>query len=241
MNSTMVVADEQEIAKGKSQALALANKYEVTNEADLKAGADILKGIKETRNKIDAIFKPLTAAAHEAHGKIVAERDGHKADIVKAEGIIKGKIGAFVEKQEQKAAEVRRKQQEDQRVAEERQRKIDEANSKKAADLLAAGKTKQAEKVMAAADAAPRIEATPIAPIAEPVKVKGLSTKKNWKAEVTNLVALCKAVGEGKVQPYMVEANMPALNKMAAMAKKEDIGIAGVVGTYTTGVSTRGR
>lgn len=241
MTNTMVVAERQEIEKGKSSALAFAKKYEVTGEKDLKTGADILKGIKETRNRIDAIFKPLTTAAHEAHQTIVAERDGHKAKIVEAEGIIKGKIGSFVERQEQEAEDRRREEQEAQARAEAKQQAIDEANSQKAAALLAQGKTKQAEKVMTQAEAAPRVLVPEIAPVAAPVKVKGLSTRKNWKAEVTNLVALCKAIGEGKVQSYMVEANMPALNKMAAMAEKEDIGIAGVVGTYTTGVSTRGK
>lgn len=58
-------------------------------------------------------------------------------------------------------------------------------------------------------------------------KVAGLSTRKAYKAKVIDLMALVKAIAEGKAPVAYVLANEQVLNKMAA-ALKEQMSIPGV-------------
>ena len=59
---------------------------------------------------------------------------------------------------------------------------------------------------------------TIVAP-AKAVKVEGVSFRDNWKAEVYDLKALCKAIVEGKAPANVVEPSMTVLNGLARSLK----------------------
>ena len=61
----------------------------------------------------------------------------------------------------------------------------------------------------------------------ETKKPTGISTRVNWKAELVDIKALCKAVADGTWPVNLVAANMPALNQMARAAKN-NLNIPGV-------------
>jgi hypothetical protein len=53
------------------------------------------------------------------------------------------------------------------------------------------------------------------------VKVAGISTRTTWSGEVTDKMALIKAVAEGRAPATLLDVNMPALNQMARALKGE--------------------
>ena len=65
-------------------------------------------------------------------------------------------------------------------------------------------------------------------PIQAAPKVEGVSFRDLWSAEVTDLLALARAVADGVVAPTLLIPNQPALNKMA-VALKGELRIPGVV------------
>ena len=64
-------------------------------------------------------------------------------------------------------------------------------------------------------------------------KVDGLSYRENWSADVTDKLALIKAVAEGKAPLAYVEANYAVLNQAARSLKQELNGIPGVKAVMT--------
>ena len=69
-------------------------------------------------------------------------------------------------------------------------------------------------------------------------KVKGISTRKKWSAEVTDKMALVKAVAEGRQPLRMLEPNMKVLNQMA-VALKDEMRVDGVVAKSEDSMSAR--
>jgi hypothetical protein len=68
----------------------------------------------------------------------------------------------------------------------------------------------------------------------------GISNRVTYRAEVTDIRMLCRAVADGKVSPLLVEANQSALNKLAS-AERETLNIPGVRVIRDTGITTRRR
>ena len=55
----------------------------------------------------------------------------------------------------------------------------------------------------------------------EPPKVTGISTREVWKAEVTDLAALVKAIAEGKAPLALVQANTTVVGQQARSLKQD--------------------
>lgn len=148
---------------------------------------------------------------------------------------------------DEKAATARREAEAQRRAAEEALQAAEEA--KRAGDAAAAAiaakaaqdATRAAQKLDTKAATteqrgAERVEflsqqaASIVAPTVQIdiPKVAGLSTRKAYKAKVTDLLALVKAIAEGRAPLAYVMANEPVLNKMAS-ALKEQMDIPGVV------------
>lgn len=117
------------------------------------------------------------------------------------------------------------------RLQEERQR---EAQRKAEADEEArrAQLAFELEESGAAEEEIESLMQAPVVAVAEPVeptyqKAQGVSRRENWKARVTDLKKLCKAIGAGKVPVEYVEPNMTALNARAK-ADKSTLDLPGV-------------
>jgi hypothetical protein len=129
------------------------------------------------------------------------------------------------------------------RISEEADRKADELRRQgemKAAREVIAEAAVQAETVVETADSLADLGV--IAPAAE--KVSGVQESRPWKGEVTNLKAVCKAIGEGTIPldwltPVrgqgeqmlpLVEVNMGVLHNIAKRMGSENLGIPGARG-----------
>lgn len=154
----------------KSLAIATADDY---TEA-----ADALKGIKSLTKEIEQCFGPLKQKASEAHKLIVAEEKKQLAPLVEAESFVKRKMLGYQDEQRRIAeAEQRRLQA----IADEKARKERERLEREAA---AAKKPETRERKLeeaAAVAPAPVIHVAPATP-----KVAGTSVRRTWKAEVVN-------------------------------------------------------
>jgi hypothetical protein len=120
-------------------------------------------------------------------------------------------IGAWTQEQERLRREEERKQEEAQRKLAE-----DEAINTAAA-LEKEGRVEEAEAIISTP-----VDVAPVSVASNVPRVSGVSKPRdNWKAEVTSLMLLVKAVAEGKVPLQMIQANESALNRMAGTLKSE--------------------
>ncbi len=181
------------------------------------AACDLLLAIKALRNKAEEHHRPVIAAAHKAHQQALAALERIDGPLAEAEGLIKPKIAAYEDEQK--------------RIEAENQRRADEKARREQEELLEA-QVQQAEEQGASPEEVQAIIEQPIIvprPVTAPTfqRVAGVSTSVTWKAEVTDIRALCRAIGEGKAAQTLVLPNSTALNGMAR-ALKQSFSIPGV-------------
>lgn len=145
----------------------------------------IVDPINKAKDAVQKLFKPVLD------------------DLAAAEGVYKrGMLGFQQEQERVRAAEQAR--------LDEETRKNREKLEKQAAKAEAAGHTEKAEVLAhsAAVITAPIATSTYVAP-------KGLSTKKIWKAKVTDKAALIKSIIENPAFLHLIEIDTSALDKLA--------------------------
>lgn len=215
---------EQQALTWPDRAKAIAIKDQATH--DMATG--LLINITDLEREIIAHHKPIKDSAYAAHKTAVAAEKRLLDPLKEAKQILS--LGITTWETEQK-----RIQAENQRKAEEEARRIEE----EARLQLAL----QAEEMGASEETTKEILETPI-PVERPVvpqtfqRTAGVSTRQTWKAEVTDLKALCRAVADGKASIEFIQPNMPALNGLAR-ALKSTMQIPGVRAVPETGVSVR--
>lgn len=203
----------EKVAKPVNDTVAQASAIVVINtETRLMAG-DYLKVIKGMQKEVSATFDPIIEKAHLAHKEAVAQKKKYYDPLVMAETSLKNKAIAYDTEQERKAREEQERLAAKARAEEERKRKELEERARKAEE---AGKAAKADELRAKSEAV-RVEVPVVQPQA--VKVEGQATREDWYAEVTDLMALVKAIAEGKAPLTFVEASMPNLNKQAKSMK----------------------
>jgi len=212
-----IVSNEkkQELEK---QSNSLIEKVEALTIADEKSNISatlFLKDIKSMRVSINETFKPAVSSAKKAYDEARNLRDNFLKPVENSERIIRQKIGIWVQAENRRLAEIAEVE------AKAREKEIKKAE-------------KKAEKT-----GAPVV----LPPVTTPTQTKvsapvGISHTTRWSAEVTDIVALCKAIASGKVIPELVLPNMPALNKLAQVSK-ENLKIAGVKAVSTVSTSVR--
>ncbi|MCP4102822.1 MAG: hypothetical protein GY750_15595 [Lentisphaerae bacterium] len=80
----------------------LANDLAIMDDQDNAAAADMLKQVKQVQKNVKAETGPAVKAAHESHKKVKALENKLINPLKEAEQIIKTKMAAFFEKQEQR-------------------------------------------------------------------------------------------------------------------------------------------
>lgn len=182
------------------------------------------------RKKWKAYWEPLTGAAWDAYKKLKDRFNERDQPAEMAERAVK--------------AEIRKWDDEQIRIEQERQRKAQEAAEKEAEEerLRAAI---VAEEAGATESEVQAIVDTPVAVVAAPVeptyqRTSGISRRANWKAKVTDLHALVKAAAKDKNLIAYLEPNQTALNNRAK-ADQKTLNIPGVVAYDDAVVSARGR
>lgn len=215
-----------ELVQETSNALAVAKDFRVTTQDQYIASADRLKAIKALSKKLDETFDPHIKRAFDAHRALVAEKKQHQQPLIDAEGYVKRAIRGYEQDQERIRLAVQAKAQEEARKERERL----EAQAARAAEK---GKAEKAQALQAAAAAV-------VAPIIAPTtpKIPGQYTRTTYRAEVTDKLALIKAVAAGSVPMTALEPSMPFLNNQARVLR-EDLIYPGVRVVTESGIASR--
>jgi hypothetical protein len=182
-----------------------AKSIAIRDDDSLRRGNEILLTIKDLRKKIADTFGPICSAAFAAHKAAVKAQKDAEAPLVEAEGIIKPAIARYMAEAE------RKRREEEARLAEIARKQAEEAALAAAIEAEEAGAPP--EEVQAIVEA-PVFIPQPLAPPAP--KLEGISIRKVVKFEVTDLLALVKAIAAGQVP---VEAVEPASTVIGAQAR----------------------
>jgi hypothetical protein len=208
--------DEATIQAETNPILLQAKAIVVTDQASFDAAAQFRRRIVTAIAKAEERFAPAKTAANKAHKEICALEKKIIAPLEAASRDIENKGVAWYREEQDRIQAKAREQQEAARKAEE-ERRLQEA-----VEAESAGDTEQAEAIINA----PPAQVAVIAPPAP--KVAGTSVPKTYSAQVVDIMALCRAVAEGKASSEFIEPNMVALNRVAKALKKT-MDIPGVV------------
>jgi len=218
-----------ELQEINNEALTLAKKLSSfpkikTTDDYLKAG-ELWKIGKEMMKTIDEGYDSLIKGAHKLWKDSLAKKAEYYEPVEKGTRTIKNIMEAFDREEETKRQEAQRVL-EKKAKEEEEERRLQEAieaeEEAKANGLTAQEAAQKAEVVLQEPVYVP-----PVVIPRETPKVKGLSFREVWSAEIIDIRLLCKAVSEEKASTECVVGNMPALNKMAT-ALKNTMNIPGV-------------
>lgn len=220
-------------------ALTAAESFVITSPADNTMAGEELKRIKQWRESLAGLRKAVTDPYDEAKKKVMQIFNPWITFLDKAEDVYKRHMLVWKQKLEDEAREQQRKLDEQaakqkaelEQKAREIQRKADEDAAAKRAAADEADKKGQAaiaerlraqadQKAQAGADRSAQVAqqaAATSAPVvaARVEKVAGVSFKKIWRGECDDIVALCRAVADGKIPPIAVTHNQRYLDQQA--------------------------
>ncbi len=190
-----------------NEIVTLAYHLTIASAEDNGRAAEIAKELKRFQVEIEASYRPIVDAAHKAHKAALDELKAKLQPFEAAEKAVKAGMLAWAKQERERLAEEERKRQEA-----ERKRREEEALAE--AELLSTlGDAAGADAVMEA----PIIVQAEV--VAAPEKVAGVTVREVWSGECFDLLALARAVGEGKASPDLLMVNGPELNKMARAMK----------------------
>jgi len=190
----------------------------------------LLERILPFRKRWKSYFEELRKPAWDAYQAVLKKFKEGDEPAEKAEKYVKAEIARWDAEQERIRQELQRKAQEE-AERQERERLIAEAVF--------------AEEAGATDAEVEAIASTPIVAVAEPIaptyeRVSAISKRDNWKCRVTDIKALCKAIGAGKVPINYVVPNETVLNARAK-ADKETLNIPGCVAHNEPVIAGRAR
>lgn len=234
MELKVLVPDQGALTAEADGQLAVAQAYQITDVTMYQLAAGDLKNIKARYKELDEERKSITKPLDEAKTKIMDLYRRPLEKLAQAETIIKDALGEYDDKQE----ELRKAEEERLRQAQKFMQDVTDAyaenariDAERAQAAAAAATPEQAEQAQAAVAAAAerlehaQVEQTVVATAPTPIvatttpKVSGISRKTTWKGEITDKMALIKAVAEGKAPATLVDINESVLNQMARAMK----------------------
>lgn len=183
--------------------LALAQAVVINNAEELAGVAEELKKIKAKAKELTAKRLTMTRPLDESKKTIMDFFRRPLSFLEQAESLLKGAMLTY-----------NRKVQAEARAAAQRE----EARLKKNAEARARRAEKKGDEDLAEeirADA----EMTVVPVVPESTKVAGVSTRKVWKGEVTDMMALVKAVAAGNAPVTLLTVDKAELGQMARSLK----------------------
>ena len=214
MEQMSLTQEQQDLMdKEISPIVELAESLTIKTQDDSNRAQTNLKEIKRRRAMIHEKFDPPVRAAHKAWQAAKSLYNYFVNPFDEAETIIKRKVVTF-------ESEQGRRRQEEARIAEAKRQEAERKEREKLeAQAKAAEEKGKSEKAEALREKAENVTIAPaFTPPAAP-KVEGASFKKVWKGEVTDLLALCKAIAEGRAPANLISINQTALNAFAKGVK----------------------
>jgi len=178
---------------------------EVLTEDDYKNASEFLRKIKSSQSKVKDLFEDSKKKAHEAHKAITAAEKKLLEPLLSIETKIKVSMASYIHTQEvirRREAELARKK------IEEEKKRIEEENAKKLEEMKALGFVESDIKIEQK-----KVDTSILSKIPEEPKSDGISTRKAYSGEVTDLKKLCKAISQGVLPENLISVNQSALNK----------------------------
>ena len=222
--SLIEVPHTQEMMDRSSEALAAARAATIATREDYDRYGEYGKNLANVEKMIEAAFDGTEespgpcALAHRTWKKLTDLRREALAPVVEAKRLLSVKLGTWWRTEEDRLDAERRKQEEMARKA-EADRLRAEGASKREIEAVKSGKVD-----------------VPMPPPAAPIRTAGVAPKETWSAEVSDKMALVKAVAAGKVPLAALEPNMTYLNGQVRLLKKE-FQVPGVKAVATAGTA----
>ena len=163
--------------------------FEVATVNDCQEAANILGRAKTRFSDLEARRKEITKPLDDAKKSVMDLFRPATDALASLERIMKPKIAAFQHKQEQLRRQEQAAADEKARKERERLEKRAEAAREKGQEEKAAALEEKAFTTVAAAPATPEVSVT------------GVSMRKVWKAEVTDVKQLCALIASGEIPP----------------------------------------
>ena len=183
----------------------------VVKDAESYTAAGVMwKTIKDMMKEVSDTFDPIIEQAHKAHKKALEQKAKYYSPLDQASRNVKKLMSDYDMEQERIRQAEQRRLEEEARKAEE-ERRLQEA-------IMAeeAGEKEEAAAILEEPVYVPPVQVQKATP-----KLQGGPVYREvWSAECVDIVALCRAVADGKASTEFVAANLPALNRMAVALKQ---------------------
>lgn len=211
----IITPEAKKLSTQAENYVTVADGLQITTHGQYQDAGGVLKQIKAKAKELTDTRLSITRPMDEAKKKVMAFFKTPLDFLTSAEGIIKPRMISFNEAEEKK----RRADEEKVRKEAEKEAAYQAKLAEKRAQTQEKyGKTEEAEAIREEVAAAPVV--VPI-PSRERPKAAGVAMRTTWSAEVTDKMALIKAVAAGQVPPSVLDANMKVLNGMARSLKRE--------------------
>jgi hypothetical protein len=210
------------ISRAQQFAQSIAQIAVVSPESYTVAG-ETLRTVKSLRAELESVCRPVINERHKAHKDALAEFTRGDGPLAVAESNLKRSLLSYDQEQERiRRTEQERLQKEAEATARAEARRIEEERRlEEAVALEASGNKEEAEQVLAAPVVTPEVFVPPVVLATTTPKVEGLSKRQVWKCDVTDKMALIKAVASGQVPLAAIEANTVFLGQQARSLKSE--------------------
>jgi len=215
-----------------SSVIAKVKSLVISNQEDVEESVKLEKTLKDNLKAIKDGFKPIVAAAHQAHKALKAKENAYCKPVDEAIKKVQVIRNAYFEAEEQK-----RKEREAERIR--LQNEQEEQERIRQADVAeASGDTEGAEAIISGNTPIH----TPVPPVSEEStqpKTEGLVVKKTYSGHVDDLMKLVKTIADNRPDLlYLVQPDQSAINKLAS-AQKENFNVPGIRLDVQTKTHTR--
>ncbi len=243
------------LTNSAQKALANATDYVIDSPTMFELASDDLKRVKSLQKEVEEKRTGITGPLNQAVKAVNDLFRSPKEYLDKAEATLKRAMVTYTTEQERLAAEARRQAEAEARAERERlaqqEREAQEAARRAEAEAQAAAEAgdqeaaaKAMQQAQAAQDAAAMAAITAnvmtIAPQVEaPAKVSGISSRVSYVVEVTDLLALVKAVAAGTAPIECLQADAKFLGAQARAFKKAGQLYPGVLAKEERGIAAR--
>jgi len=216
--------DVVKLAKTSETFLNKANTFSIQDDKQYEQAGLELKSIKDRARMLDTERKLITKPMDEAKTRVMDFFRKPLLFLTDAEKVLKRSMIAY---QDDKARKARIEEERLRRLRQEEQERL----ANEAETLEESGDNETANAVMEQAASMPEVIVEKFAP-----KVQGIKTTTRWSAEVTDKMALIKAVAAGEVSMLALDVNHTFLRQQA-VSLKEAFSIAGVNVVITKGIA----
>lgn len=219
--------DTQKIQHESAQIINLVKDLHVVTKDQYIEAGERLKQIKSAQKQVVDLFRESKKKASDAHKAICAAEKKLLTPLKSAEDACTYQVKLFLSaERKRKEEEQRRLQLEAEKQAKEeaeRLKKEREEEQLKMAEMFESqGMTEEANEVLNTPIQSTPVIVPVVAPRAQDIeKIDGVHSRKNYKAEVVDLMLLVQEVAAGRQPLALLEPNTKKLNQLAKSLEAE--------------------